>query len=164
MAQGQENVISMKDGKVTQLIFSSPIKSFKGGIMPSDFAISTEENVVYIQPLDTFPESNLNVITTDGYYYSFTVRFDNNTSQFNYIFEPAAAIYRDKNSIPVEKQSESGKPEATQEAPEHDIICKRILQQNGYLLTRNVVRMKNFSMILKAVSYTHLTLPTKRIV
>lgn len=150
LASAQTATISMKDSKVTQLIFPNIIKSFKGGFLPSDFAISTEGNVVYIQPLGEFVQSNLNIVTEDGHYYTFIVKYDVDVNMFNHIITSEQAIYRDGNSrssreqdnkAGIDKRAESG----------HDIVCRNILQQKGYLFTRNIVKIKNFSMILKGV-------------
>ena len=156
-------VITMKEDKLTQLIFPSPIKSFKGGFLPSDFAISAEDNVAYIQPMGAFPESNLNIITADGNYYTMTIRYDTGANVFNFIFTPQDAIYNDRHSDSQSETSES-RPTPNEihysEAPlyvlpkteqQFDTVCRKILRSSGYLMTRNVEKQKNFAVILKGV-------------
>lgn len=158
-------VITMKEDKLTQLIFPAAIKSFKGGFLPSDFAMSAEDNVAYIQPMGTFPESNLNIITADGNYYTVTIRYDPGANVFNFIFTPQDAIYNDRQVDPlpdmeVREERITPKEPPRRETPmaakamtdpQYDSICRRILRSSGYLMTRNVEKLKNFSVILKGV-------------
>lgn len=141
--------ITMNEDKITQLIFPAPIKSFKGGFIPSDFAISTEDNVLYIQPMGDFSESNMNIITTDGCYYTFSIQYNVGASSFNYIFTTDDAIFKDGSSTPAGVKEDSAS--VTSADSDLDVACKKILQQNGYLLTRNSVKVKNFSMTLKGI-------------
>lgn len=144
-----DTVISVKEDKVTQLIFPAKIKSFKGGFLPTDFAISTEENVLYIQPVGSFRESNMNIITVDGCYYAFTVRYDPQATRFNFVFSEQDAIYKEEQNRPNVTLPDS-KNDATEPA---DCLpaCKKIFSQPGYLLSRNIQRFKNFSVIVKGI-------------
>lgn len=102
----QTKIISLKEGKVTQIILHDNIKSFKGGFEPDNFAISIESNVLYIQPVEAFPESNMNIITNDESYFAFTIRYDSTTNNFNYILNSEDALFR-KNEVEEESTEKS---------------------------------------------------------
>lgn len=168
--------ITMMEQKVSQLIFPSDIKSIKGGYLASDFAITVENNVLYIQPIGEFQETNLNVLTNDGYYYTFMIAYDVNTLQFNYIIHPSEAIYRDPamsgsmvgKEVSVKNNSGNKDQETTiapipvvssvdtkinseKSKPSIEKACVEILKKSGYIYTRNVDRMKNVLMSVKGI-------------
>ncbi len=80
--------------KLTQLIFHSDISSIRGGYDPNYFIQSHEGNVLYIQPLDSVPSSNLYVITADRLYYVFTLEYNSVCEKFYHIIEPSTSIFK----------------------------------------------------------------------
>lgn len=106
-------VIEMMREKVTQVIFPSSIKTVKGGFIPDDFVMDIQENVLYIQPIDSFPESNINVVTTDNAYYTFTIRYNGKNQAFNHIIklDQALLVANDTRETITEKKSDTNIPD-----------------------------------------------------
>lgn len=144
-------VITMKEDKVTQLIFPSNIKSFKGGFLPMDFAITTEDNVLYIQPVGDFIESNMNILTDDGCYYTFTVKYDPEATLFNFVFSDDDAIYKEKKIDGTPSSPQKSNIPAVVKNPDLDPICKKIMSNSGYITSGNVAKTKNTWLIIKGV-------------
>lgn len=142
---GQNYVVEMMNNKVTQMIFPTTIKTVKGGFIPEDFVLDKQDNVLYIQPLDIFPESNINIVTIDNVYYTFTIRYNDKTTQFNHIITTKQAIFN-PSSI---------KENAQEQAPiiekENTNIENIILTDNGNHFPRQAIRYKTTYMYLKGV-------------
>lgn len=141
-ATGQ--TIELMEDKVTQLIFPAPVKTIKGGFIPDDFIYEKQENVLYIQPVASFPESNLNVITDDGLYYTFTIKYNQSTQIFNHIIGEEQAIYGQKKK--QETESDETKTEE-----QSNTIASRVMAEPGTLFSRNAIRYKKTYMYLKGV-------------
>ena len=133
-------VIEMMKEKVTQVIFPSPIKTVKGGFLPDDFTMDIQENVLYIQPLASFSESNLNIVTTDNVYYTFTIRYNEKTTLFNHIIRIEQSLFGAKE-----------KEEFVKEQKEEMDIPKKILGENDNSFSRLAIRYKTTYMYLKGV-------------
>ena len=76
-----QNTIEWRKDKVTQMIFPADIVKFRTGYIagPSDnFDALTQRDgkVLYIQPVMPLDETNLNVVTSDGYYYAFNLVYN----------------------------------------------------------------------------------------
>lgn len=135
-------VIEMTNEKVSQLIFPSSIKTVKGGFIPDDFVMDIQDNVLYIQPLTSFPESNLNVVTTDNVYYTFTVRYNEKTTLLNHIINIEQSIFGAKEH-----------KEAIIEEKVEQNIQNRILEDNE-TISRKAIRYKTTYMYLRGI-YIH---------
>lgn len=149
-AQQDIKVISMMQEKVTQMIFPANIKSFKGGFIPDDFIMDKQENVLYIQPLGSFEESNLNVVTEDNLYYTFTIRYNLGVKKFNHIIKKSEAIFG------YEKEEENGREiNNSSLSPEsEENVCRRLVSLPDGLMKRNAVRYKTTYMYVKGI-YVH---------
>lgn len=132
-------VIEMTNEKVSQLIFPSSIKTVKGGFIPDDFIMDIQDNVLYIQPLASFPESNLNVVTTDNVYYTFTIRYNEKTTLLNHIINIEQSIFgaNKQDEVVIEKKAEED-------------VQKKILQDNDSF-QRKAIRYKTTYMYLKGI-------------
>lgn len=132
-------VIEMTNKKVSQLIFPSSIKTVKGGFIPDDFIMDIQDNVLYIQPLTSFSESNLNVVTTDNIYYTFTIRYNENAVQLNHIVKVEQSIFgaNKQNDVFIEKTVGEN-------------IQKKILQDNDFF-SRKAIRHKTTYIYLRGV-------------
>lgn len=96
-----QNTIEWRKDKVTQMIFPADIVKFRTGYIagPSDnFDALTQSDgkVLYIQPVMPLDETNLNVVTSDGYYYAFNLVYNDAAKCVNYIIRPAMAFYQDE--------------------------------------------------------------------
>lgn len=97
-----QNTIEWRKDKVTQMIFPADIVKFRTGYIagPSDnFDALTQRDgkVLYIQPVMPLDETNLNVVTSDGYYYAFNLVYNDAAKCVNYIIRPAMAFYQDES-------------------------------------------------------------------
>ena len=150
-AQQDIKVISMMQEKVTQMIFPANIKSFKGGFMPEDFIMDKQENVLYIQPLGSFEESNLNVVTEDNLYYTFIIKYNLGTKNFNHIIKKSEAIFGNE----TEKDTDNGREiKNNVSSKNEESICKTLVSQSDGLMKRNAVRYKTTYMYIKGI-YVH---------
>lgn len=93
-----QQCICWRRDKVTQLIFSSEVVKFRAGYTSNDAVSQSDGPVLYIQPVDSLAESNLNVITADGCYYAFNVIYDSTAAMVNYIITPSMAFYRENTA------------------------------------------------------------------
>ncbi|MCM1302069.1 MAG: DUF4138 domain-containing protein [Alistipes senegalensis] len=151
----QQRVYWRRD-KVTQLIFPAEIAKFRTGYTSVDAVSQSDGRVLYIQPVDALPESNLNVITADGRYYMFDVVYDDAATTVNYIIEPSTAFYRETpepaapmpepaSSAPVVEEA-SGVPASASTA--------RIGAVQGmpdYIQSNNVARLQKLAFVLRGV-------------
>lgn len=142
-----QDTIQLTGEKVTQLIFPTTIKSFKGGFLPANFIMEQQENVLYIQPVVPFPESNLNVVTTDNIYYTFIIRYAENPGKFNYIITEDKAIFGHQQKANQKKQTISNLEDIAD-------VCNVILSKPGYLISRNGARSKQTYIFIKGI-YIH---------
>ena len=104
-ATAQQRIEWRRD-KVTQIIFPADVVKFRTGYTSDDAISQSDGRVMYIQPVDTMPETNLNVQTADGRYYAFDVVYNNAASEVNYIVSPSMAIYQEEQ-LSVDPQTES---------------------------------------------------------
>lgn len=142
-ALAQENIV-LTENKLTQLVFHTGIKSFKVAI-PESLVTQVEDNVLYLQPLSRFQESNMTVITMDNNYYSFTLSYNDSCRVFTHFFSTCNSLYSE--------QQLPGIPETTQSADTSQIL-RIILQEKGYIYNYNSVRLKNIYLALKGVYAT----------
>jgi len=146
--------IAMTEDKVSVFIFSSPIVSFKGGFIPSDFAVSTEANVLYMQPLGGFVETNMHIITADKCYYMFNIKYNKQTTTFTHIFTPEDAIYRENANVAGSSGTPTNTTPGIAAAGSKEALtsnCERILSRSGYLVSGNTAKVRNMAMTLKGV-------------
>ena len=57
--------IPLQQNKVCQIIFPDKIAKIRGGFNPNYFALDKYDNILYIQCLTDFPNTNLSIITDD---------------------------------------------------------------------------------------------------
>lgn len=144
IAQAQR-VIELSSNKVSQFIFSEPIKDVRGGYLPDDILSEVKGNVLYMQPVAALPETNLNVITQSGIYYTFILRYNNSTKEFNHIINDNEAIFRmqPKASAEAEKQHQATTG-----------VVEKILNDPSSLGGRTAARYNKTYMYLKGIYVT----------
>lgn len=157
-----QNLIEWRNDKVTQIIFPSDIVKFRAGYIVSptpnfDALTQSEGKVLYLQPVMPMNETNLNVITSDGYYYAFNLVYNDAAQTANYIIEPSMAFYRE--------ESPQAEPNVADMAPvraevfsaeeaddgQTDSLFSKVLKQDEYILTNNVAKLQKLIFILKGV-------------
>ena len=158
-----QNTIEWRKDKVTQMIFPADIVKFRTGYIagPSDnFDALTQSDgkVLYIQPVMPLDETNLNVVTSDGYYYAFNLVYNDAAKCVNYIIRPAMAFYQDeagRQDAPA--VAEPGVPDvdavAAAEAvlPDSASLFSKVSEQGSYLVTNNVAKLQKLIFVLKGV-------------
>ncbi len=147
--------------KVTQLIFPAEIVKFRSGYTSNDALSQSDGRVLYMQPVDVLPESNLNVITSDGRYYTFDVIYDSAAASVNYIIDSAAAFYQEtpEPSVPLTEpaspvpvvEDAAGVPASTSTARIGMRIVETVQGMPDYIKSNNVARLQKLSFILRGV-------------
>lgn len=148
-----QNTIEWRKDKVTQMIFPADIVKFRTGYIagPSDnFDALTQRDgkVLYIQPVMPLDETNLNVVTSDGYYYAFNLVYNDAAKCVNYIIRPAMAFYQDESGRQdAPSVAEPGVPDvdavAAAEAvrPDSASLFSKVSEQGSYLVMNNVAKL-----------------------
>lgn len=145
-----QNRIELSENKVTQLIFPDAIKDHKGGFLPSDILIETKGNIIYIQPVGGFVETNLNVTTENEVYYSFDLIYNQHCNIFNYVIKEDQAFYN-ANVNPSKSGNQKKKDELQSDT---SIIVGKIKRHSGNIYSRNGIRDKKMEILLKGI-YIH---------
>lgn len=140
--EASAQTIELQENKVSQMIFEGNIQSFRGGFVPSDIIIDKENNMLYIQCIGDFPETNLNVICEDGRYYKFILAYNNSCTDFNHIISKDQCFYK-KPGVKTDPVKEEKK--------ELTGIISKIMAEQGFIQTRNAIRAKKFWLILKGI-------------
>ena len=153
-----QQIIELNQDKVTQFIFPASIMNIKGGYLSSQILEETGDNVLYMQPVEEFDETNLNVITSDGRYYNFTLRYALKPHKFSHIIKESDDFYEKNNDGLDNKSSnslrDSFESENKTENKASNITVSSILEESGYLVCRNSVRYKKMYLTLKGI-YVH---------
>ena len=141
-----QNTIEWRKDKVTQMIFPADIVKFRTGYIagPSDnFDALTQRDgkVLYIQPVMPLDETNLNVVTSDGYYYAFNLVYNDAAKCVNYIIRPAMAFYQD----------ESGRQDAPSVAEPGVPDVDAVAAAEAVLVMNNVAKLQKLIFVLKGV-------------
>lgn len=139
-----QKTVELTANKVAQFIFTSEIKDVRGGYLPDDILSEVRGNVLYMQPVASFPETNLNIVTVDDRYYTFNLRYNKDAKTLNYIIAPEDAIFSSGKNTGKAKDGYSDDPNLKR-------IAESILSSNGWLNSRNAARYKKTSMYLKGV-------------
>lgn len=164
-----QNLIEWRNDKVTQIIFPSDIVKFRAGYIVSptpnfDALTQSEGKVLYLQPVMPMNETNLNVITSDGYYYAFNLVYNDAAKTANYIIEPSMAFYREESPQVeplVADVSAVGTEVFTAEEAvdgQADSLFSKVLKQDEYIVTNNVAKLQKLIFVLKGVyvDQTHI--------
>lgn len=165
-----QNVIEWRKDKVTQMIFPSEIVKCRTGYIagPSDnFDALTQSDgkVLYIQPVMPLNETNLNVVTSDGYYYAFNLVYNDAAKCVNYIIQPTMAFYQDTAvRLDIPESAEPGVSDtevtATDEGVQSDSISlfAKVSKQGAYIVTNNIAKLQKLVFVLKGVyvDQTHI--------
>lgn len=157
-AAAQQRIEWRRD-KVTQIIFPADVVKFRTGYTSDDAISQSDGRVMYIQPVDAMPETNLNVQTADGRYYAFDVIYNNAASEVNYIVSPSMAIYQEEQSSEhpqIEPRSlGTEQPAAVDENPVERLtpeqLFAKVRKQPDYIVANNVARLQKLTILLKGV-------------
>lgn len=151
--------IEWRRDKVTQIIFPAEVVKFRTGYTSNDAISQSDGRVMYIQPVDSMPETNLNVQTTDGRYYAFDVIYNNTASEVNYIVASSMAIYQ-ASLAPENAEAEpsaDGTILATAaddkpiEVLTQEQLFAKVRKMPDYIVANNVARLQKLTILLKGV-------------
>ena len=85
--------IPLQQNKVCQIIFPDKIAKIRGGFNPNYFALDKYDNILYIQCLTDFPNTNLSIITDDTSCYMLDLCYTEKSEKNAYIIDIADRIY-----------------------------------------------------------------------
>lgn len=153
-----QQCICWRRDKVTQLIFPSEVVKFRAGYTSNDAVSQSDGSVLYIQPVDSLAESNLNVITADGCYYAFNVIYDSTAAMVNYIITPSMAFYRENTAThpatvgeqqPADVSAPTDGLDPKEQTPKDplEIVGKK----PDYIVANNIARLQKLVFMLKGV-------------
>ena len=151
--------IEWRRDKVTQIIFPAEVVKFRTGYTSNDAISQSDGRVMYIQPVDSMPETNLNVQTADGRYYAFDVIYNNTASEVNYIVASSMAIYQ-ASQAPENAEAEpraDGTILATAaddkpiEVLTQEQLFAKVRKMPDYIVANNVARLQKLTILLKGV-------------
>lgn len=158
-----QSIIEWRKDKVTQMIFPADIVKFRTGYIAGptdnfDALTQSDGKVLYIQPVMPLDETNLNVVTSDGYYYAFNLVYNDAAQCVNYIIQPAMAFYREEPGRPdAPAVAEPGVPDvdaataAETVLPDSASLFSKVSKQGSYLVTSNVAKLQKLIFVLKGV-------------
>lgn len=156
MSFAQQRIEWRRD-KVTQIIFPSCIEKFRCGYTSDDAVSQQDGQVLYIQPIDPLPETNLYVITVDGRYYAFDLIYNDAAERVNYIVYPAMAFYRGDGGaeepystvgVVDDLGAGSSGPSVSEVG---DPLFAEVSRSPGYIVADNVVKLQRLALLLKGV-------------
>lgn len=152
LSAGAQQRIAWRRDKVTQLIFPAEVVKFRTGYTSEDAVSQRDGCVMYIQPVDSLPETNLNVQTADGRYYAFDVVYNNAAAEVNYIVDPSMAIYRDDALLDVSQPNSYADGMAAEVGDDDPaLLFARVREQPDYIVANNVARLQRLTVLLKGV-------------
>lgn len=145
--RGRVITVDLKPTLATQLIFPAEIEHIRSGFDPDKFVEPQQyKHILYVQPVDSFSTTNLSVITVDGLHFSLKLEYDPIRAEEFYILKPGDAVYNSKAIPGVAVAPASGSPVAYT-----DPFVGKIMQEKGYLNTRNAVKYKSFLLSITGV-------------
>lgn len=140
-ATGRVITVNLKPTLATQLIFPSEIEHIRSGFDPDKFVEPQQyKHILYVQPVDSFATTNLSVITVDGLHFSLKLEYDPIVAEEFYILTQTDAVYNSKAVSGVTSAASIAAAVPTYTDP----FVGKIMQEKGYLNTRNAVKYKSF--------------------
>lgn len=120
-------------------------------------------NILYLQPLTSFPASNLHVITTDGANYSINIHYSDSIARTTYLYAVQDATIAPQIAIKETQQTDDTvlpSPALTQQestSPTPLRINKstinKVLHEKDFIVNRSGVRYKNLRFRIAGIYY-----------
>lgn len=152
--------IPLQQNKVCQIIFPDKIAKIRGGFNPNYFALDKYDNILYIQCLTDFPNTNLSIITDDTSCYMLDLCYTEKSEKNAYIIDIADRIYVNtpelseaglKPSSPLRSQPDGDKIPAPATAHPETGEYESILKQRDFIVAQNGVADKAMEVFLKGI-------------
>lgn len=150
--------IGLQPHKVCQIIFPTKIEKIRGGFNPQIFVLDQYENILYIQCLVSFPDTNLSVITDDSSCYLLDLYYTEKSGQNAHIIDqgdriyshPAAMASPSPSATPVIGSAVSEQP-LVQDPAQPVSDFETILRKKDFILANNGVADKAMEVFLKGI-------------
>lgn len=152
--------IPLQQNKVCQIIFPDKIAKIRGGFNPNYFALDKYDNILYIQCLTDFPNTNLSIITDDTSCYMLDLCYTEKSEKNAYIIDITDRIYvntqepseaRQKTSPPLRSQLDEDKIPAPAATHPETVEYESILKQRDFIVAQNGVADKAMEVFLKGI-------------
>ena len=152
--------IPLQQNKVCQIIFPDKIAKIRGGFNPNYFALDKYDNILYIQCLTDFPNTNLSIITDDTSCYMLDLCYTEKSEKNAYIIDITDSIYVNtpelseaglKPSSPLRSQPDGDKIPAPATAHPETGEYESILKQRDFIVAQNGVADKAMEVFLKGI-------------
>lgn len=131
----QSPVIEISHNYTTQLIFPGEINFCRLAVNEKFFEPQQVANILLLQSIGEFEETNLTVLQNDGLSYSIKLCYEPKPHTLSYIFEQNNAVNNKLDRVLARASDEVG---------EDSPIMDKILNQPGYITARNAVKSKSF--------------------
>lgn len=151
--------IPLQQNKVCQIIFPDKIAKIRGGFNPNYFALDKYDNILYIQCLTDFPNTNLSIITDDTSCYMLDLCYTEKSEKNAYIIEISDRIYvsdqapseagqEPSSSLPLQPAGDKTPAQAaTRDTGEYEFVLK----QRDFIVAQNGVADKAMEVFLKGI-------------
>lgn len=152
--------IPLQQNKVCQIIFPDKIAKIRGGFNPNYFALDKYDNILYIQCLTEFPNTNLSIITDDTSCYMLDLCYTEKSEINAYIIDISERIYVNKQesseaeeaaSPALRSQPTGDKLPASAAAVQGAEEYESVLKQRDFIVAQNGVADKAMEVFLKGI-------------
>ena len=152
--------IPLQQNKVCQIIFPDKIAKIRGGYNPNHYHLDKYDNILYIQCLTDFPNTNLSIITDDTSCYMLDLCYTEKSEKNAYIIDIADRIYVNelKPLGPGQEPSPSLRSQpAEDKTPTQAAVLpetgeyESILKQRDFIVAQNGVADKAMEVFLKGI-------------
>lgn len=153
--------IPLQQNKVCQIIFPDKIAKIRGGFNPNYFVLDKYDNILYIQCLTDFPNTNLSIITDDTSCYMLDLCYTEKSEKNAYIIDISDRIYVNEQEPSRAANEESfpalcAKP-AGDKSPASTVAIRdaeeyeSVLKQRDFIVAQNGVADKAMEVFLKGI-------------
>ena len=139
-AQNNQKAISIDVNMemFVQLVFKSPIQHFKVGLS-NLVEVQSNDNTLTVQALTEELKTNVIVKTTDGLYYSFVLNGTKDLPTLFFQIDRSQAL------------NFGGTNRKEKNDDENKSIDEKVLEQKGYINSRNVAEFKKIALFIKGI-------------
>ncbi|MEC3881834.1 conjugative transposon protein TraN [Parapedobacter sp. 10938] len=124
--------IYVSTNKTTHLVFEHPVTYFDYGSSDIGVQSTDQPNIIKLKAAkQSFPETNLTVMTGEDNFYSFIVKSSSNPDQLNYFFKESQAVKFQRTieeSVPATATGETLTIDQAS-GPDFSELCDRIMEE-----------------------------------
>lgn len=146
LAQAQKaSDIFINTDVFVQLVFKSPIQSIKTGA-PDMIVTDFQENSLTLQAISTEVKTNLVVKTSDGLYYSYMVKSEEDVDKVKLFYEVEG-----KEAVNFKEVTETKNKKDASEKFNSQEVAERILNMRGGIKNKNEADYKQIYLKIKGI-------------